>query len=412
MGRNRQPTILVLSQVYPPDPAAVGQYMHDAAAELARRGWRVIVYCANRGYNDPSQRYAAREIRDGVEIRRLPLSSFGKRSIPARIIGALSLLFQATLRGLFVPKLDAILVSTSPPMCSAAAWAIATLRRRVSITYWVMDINPDQMVEMGLTKANSPLVKVFDWFNRRVLKRARHVVTLDRFMAERMLRKADIRDKLTVAPPWPLEDHLKIVPHAENPFRREHKLDGKLVIMYSGNHSVFTPLRTVLEAAIRLRDDDRLRFMFIGGGSGKPEVDRAIAEHGLANVISLPYQPLERVKYSLSAGDVHLVVLGDAEVGVRHPCKIYGAMALARPTLLLGPEPSHVSDLVRELKIGWHIRHGEVDEAVAAIGQMLEGDPSELAAMGERARREVDRELNVTTLRGRFCDLIEQDRPR
>ena len=31
-----------------------------------------------------------------------------------------------------------------------------------------------------------------------------------------------------------------LVDHAANPFRREHELDGKFVIMYSGNHSLAT----------------------------------------------------------------------------------------------------------------------------------------------------------------------------
>ena len=33
-------------------------------------------------------------------------------------------------------------------------------------------------------------------------------------------------------------------------------------------------------------------------------------------------------------------------VGIIHPCKIYGAMAAARPILFLGPNPSHISDLL------------------------------------------------------------------
>ena len=37
----KRSTLLVLSQVYVPDPAAVGQHMHDAATEMARRGHSV-----------------------------------------------------------------------------------------------------------------------------------------------------------------------------------------------------------------------------------------------------------------------------------------------------------------------------------------------------------------------------------
>ncbi len=245
---------------------------------------------ADRGYNDPSVKYESKELRDGVHVRRLPLSSFGKRSIVLRLLGQGSFLLQCIARGLFVGRLSCLLVSTSPPMCSVAALLISIVRRR-PITYWLMDLNPDQMIEMGWIKPSSPIVKIFNWFNRRILRRSTGIVALDRFMAKRVLRKADVKDKLTVMPPWPHEGHLEVVAHADNPFRKAHGLDGKFVIMYSGNHSVCTPLRTVLDAALQLQDDPRLVFMFIGDGTGKREVDDTIAEHQPNNIRSLPYQP-------------------------------------------------------------------------------------------------------------------------
>ena len=46
-------TLLVISQMFVPDPASVGQHMADVASEMARRGHRVHVYTANRGYENP-----------------------------------------------------------------------------------------------------------------------------------------------------------------------------------------------------------------------------------------------------------------------------------------------------------------------------------------------------------------------
>ncbi len=405
---NQKPTktLLILSQVYPPDPTSVGQHIADVAEAMAKRGYNVLVLTANRGYNDPSVKYASKELRDGVNVRRLPLSSFGKRSILLRLLGQGSFLVQCIVRGLFVGRLSCLLVSTSPPMCSVAALLISIVRRR-PVTYWLMDLNPDQMIEMGWIKASSPIVKIFNWFNRRILRRSTGIVALDRFMAERVLRKADVKDKLTVMPPWPHEGHLEVVAHEDNPFRKEHGLDGKFVIMYSGNHSLCTPLRTVLEAALQLQDEPRLVFMFIGDGTGKKEVDDTIAEHQPNNIRSLPYQPLSQIKYSLSAADVHLVVVGPSEVGVRHPCKIYGAMALGRPILLLGPDPCHASDLVDENDLGWHIQHGDVDVAISTIKHMVDQDTGVLAEMGQRGKKIVNEQLSQDILCTRFCDIIE-----
>jgi len=401
------PTLLILSQVYPPDPASVGQHMADSAEAMAGRGWRVVVLAANRGYDDPSVVYDRAEVRHGVNVRRLPLSSFGKSSILLRLLAGTIFMLQCIARGLFTRRVALILVSTSPPMCSLAAIVIATVRR-VPIKYWVMDLNPDQMIVLGRITERSLPARVFNAINRRILKRAADIVVLDRFMAERLNRKRDVRSKQTLMPPWPHEDHLAVVSHADNPFREQHDLNGRFVIMYSGNHGYSTPVRTVLDAALELRDDPRLLFMFIGGGVGKKEVQDTIDRHQPGNIISLPYQPLEEIKYSLSAADVHLVSVGDEVVGVVHPCKVYGAMAVARPILLLGPDPCHVSDLINEHALGWQIRHGNVDGAVTTIRRILETPPAELEAMGRRGRAVVDTQLSKAILCGRFCDVLER----
>ena len=401
-------TILVISQTYVPDPAAVGQHIHDAAADLARRGHRVITLTANRGFDDPTQRYPARESRDRVTIRRLPLSSFGKRSILMRVIGSTLFLLQVIARALFTRRLSAILISTSPPFASAAALVIRAFRR-VPITYWIMDINPDQAVIMGRFKPTAFPVRCFDALNRAILRRARHVVTLDRFMADRTRAKLDVTDKLTILPPWSPTDDLAPLDHADNPFRAARGLIDKFVIMYSGNIGHASSINTILEAAQHFRDDPRLLFLFIGGGVGKPAVDDFIQSTGATNIRSLPYQPLDQLKYSLAAADVHLVVVAPRAVGISHPCKVYGAMAVARPILLLGPDPCHVSDIIADRQIGWRVDPDNAEAAIQTIQQIITTDPADLAAMGARAKSLIDTRFNRTTTCRQFCDLIDRD---
>lgn len=399
-----KPVLLVLSQVYVPDPASVGQHMHDAAAELAKRGLDVRIVTSARGFDDPTRKYPRKEHRDGVRIRRLGLSSFGKASIRARLLGASLFMVQSIWHGLATPRLSGILVSTSPPMAAMAALVIAWIRR-VPVTYWVMDLNPDQMVELGKLSGNSLPVRVYDSFNRMILGKATNVIALDRFMADRILRKRDIANKLHIIPPWPHEEPLESIEHEANPFRREHGLEGKFVVMYSGNHGMASPVTTVLNAALRLRERTDIVFMFIGGGVCKHEIDRAIQEQKPENIRSLPYQPMDRLRYSLSAADLHLVSIGDSVVGIVHPCKVYGAMAVARPVLLLGPDPSHVSDIVREQGIGWQVAHGDVDRAVELIQHITDLPKEDLKNMGASAMSLINRQFSKSQLCGRFCDI-------
>lgn len=410
-AEQKRPRVLVISQVFVPDPTAVGQYLTEASIALVERGYDVRVITSARGFDDPTARYPSHEVIDGVEVVRLPFSSFGKRTIAHRLLGMFFFLVQALLRGLFTPRLAGILVSTSPPLASAVAVVISFLRR-APVAFWVMDVNPDQMIELGKVSERSLAARTFDAFNRLILRRASAVVALDRFMGERVNAKVDVSHKLTIMPPWPHGDHDEPVPHDENPFRKEHGLEGKFVVMYSGNHAFTNPIDTVIQAALRMQDREELVFAFIGGGVRKQEVDDAIARHNPKNFLSLPYQPLNQTRYSLSAADVHLVTLGDEVVGIVHPCKVYGAMSLARPILFMGPSPSHVSDLIDRHAIGWAIEHGDVEAAARTIDAIRATAPTELQAMGRRAAHAVHERFDAEKMIDEFCAAITRDMPQ
>jgi hypothetical protein len=101
--------------------------------------------------------------------------------------------------------------------------------------------------------------------------------------------------------------------------------------------------------------------------------------------------------------------MGDEVVGIVHPCKIYGAMFVARPILFFGPEESHVGDIMKRYPIGRMVRHGDVDAAVAAISDLAAMSPAGRAALGDRAAEVAANEFSREELLGQFCDVL--DRP-
>ncbi len=398
--------VLVISQVYVPDPAAVGQHMHDVAACLASRGFRVDVYSSARGYENPAVRYAGREILNGVHIRRLPLSSFGKSSISLRLLGGFVFIVQGMLLGLLTRNLNAVLISTSPPMAPLAAIFIRMIRRKLVI-FWVMDINPDQMIAAGKLSKHSIFAWCFNRMYHSILSISSRVIALDTFMAKRLKKKCPCDEKIAVIPPWSHHHVREPIPHENNPFRQDQGLRGRFVLMYSGNISLVHPLDTLLEAAYRLQDDPRILFMFIGGGVGRTLIDQFIQDRNICNVRLLPYQPLKQIQYSLSAADVHIVTMGNNMVGIVHPCKIYGAMSVGRPVLLLGPKRSHIGEIMANHQIGWHIEHGNVQQAVDLIRKIAVMDQTELIRLGENAKLAVDKIYSKSKSCGRVCDIIE-----
>jgi glycosyltransferase involved in cell wall biosynthesis len=431
----RCPTLknfLIITQVFTPDPAAVGQYFDEAAQAIAESGAQVTVLTANRGYDDPNARFPAKEDRDGIRIRRLPLSSLGKANIAIRLVAQLSFLAQCILRGLFTPKLTDLLVSTSPPMAAITAVVIGFCRPSLKVHYWVMDLNPDQSVELGAFGPRHPLVQALDWLNRRILHRANTVIALDRFMAERLRVKIPPSQaaqfdfsKIKILPPWPMDQHIEPVAHADNPFRKQQGWADKFVVMYSGNHSLVHPLDTLLDAAEQLKDDPQFVFVFIGGGKGKQAVEARIQKNTrdtseapqspesktapTTALCALPYQPLETIRYSLSAADLHIVSLGNNMSGIVHPCKIYGALCIGRPVLTLGPKESYLGDIVDAQDIGWSIEHGDVAGAVTALKAAAEQTQTERTAIGQRARRVATEQFSREHLLKKFLNTVLGD---
>ena len=298
----RRHTLLIFSQTFVPDPAAVGQHVADVAIAMARRGHRVIVFASARGYEDPTRIYPSRENLQGVEVRRFPIASFGKSSLLLRIAGTFLFMLQCLAAGLFSRRVDGIFFSTSPPLIGVVA-AIIHIVRDIPIAYWAMDLNPDQLVALRKISPTGLMADFLESVNRFILRESALVIALDRFMADRLRARMELPGQLLVLPPWSQDEQMRLPPVGEaNPFRIRHGLDGKFVVMYSGNHSPSNPLTTLLDAAVRLQGESDIVFLLVGGGSGKRQVERYITEHRLTNVISLPYQPLAELGDSLSCG--------------------------------------------------------------------------------------------------------------
>ncbi len=121
---------------------------------------------------------------------------------------------------------------------------------------------------------------------------------------------------------------------------------------------------------MRLAGQSEIVFCFVGGGSEFAKVKQFQLHHGLHNIVTLPYQPLDQLSSSLSAADLHVVVMGDPFVGILHPCKVYNILHLGIPFLYVGPTESHVVDLVQQWPLGgpaYIAPHGQVDLVVTHI---------------------------------------------
>ncbi|MCM8774900.1 MAG: glycosyltransferase family 4 protein [Candidatus Omnitrophica bacterium] len=358
--------ILLINQAFHPDVAATAQQLTDLAVDLAKNGHDVTVLAGRRGYAEPHPVFFASETYQGVKIIRVWPFTLGRKYRFARILDAVCLNLSFALRLLWFSHFDVMVVMTTPPLVAWIASFFAKTRK-ARFVYWVMDINPDEAIEAGWLRKDSFAAKALEKVSKWVLKKSDAIVVLDRFMQERLVAKGADAERMTVIPPWSHNEDLATIPHEKNPFRKKYGLDRKFVVMYSGNHSICHPLDTLLGAALALKDDPSVLFVFIGGGERVQDVTRFKDRNGLSNILQLPYQARQDMKFSLSGADIHVVIMGGPYVGIVHPCKIYGILMIGRPFLYIGPRTSPIGEMILREGLGYQVEHGDKERVVEGI---------------------------------------------
>lgn len=348
---------------------ATAQQLNDLAVGLAQEGHDVTVIASDRGYDDPSQRFARRETWNGIKIIRISSLSLGKQKRWHRAANFASFLVSCTFRLLVSPRYDVVVALTSPPLISFLGALFVRIRGGKFFS-WVMDLNPDEAIAAGWLKADSLSARALSRLLRYSLINAEQVIALDHFMKQRIVEKGVPEQRVTVLPPWAHDDSVKFDSQGRAEFREKHGLSESFVVMYAGNHSPCHPLNTLIEAARRLSDRRDIVFCFLGGGSEQGKVKEFAALHGLDNVRCLPYQPLDQLSGALSTADLHVVVMGNEYVGIVHPSKIYNIVIIGCPFLYIGPPETHITELAAKTKGELRsntARHGEVEAVVNSI---------------------------------------------
>ena len=382
--------IRFINQTFYPDVAATAQQLYDLAAYLTDRGHNVSVITSRSLYGKAGATLPKRETVHGIHIYRVGFSLFGKAGLLLRMLDFALFYLLATLRALTLPKADVVVTLTTPPFLGLAGWLISRLRR-CRFVYWAMDLYPDVPIACGVLKPRGLAAKLFEWLNRFSLRHAHATVALGRCMQDRIIAKGIAPAHVALIPVWADTDEIKLQPPGQSPYRSEWKLEGKFVVMYSGNLGLGHDADTLFNAALTLKDHPTIRFVFAGGGKRAEALREFIQTHQLTNIIQQPYQPRERLGDLLTCADVHLVSLSEELTGLVVPSKFFGILAAARPVILVGTAQSEIARIITETNCGYIVPNGDVGGLADLVSSLTSpAREPELAAMGERGRQALD----------------------
>jgi colanic acid biosynthesis glycosyl transferase WcaI len=385
----RPRSVCFLNRAYWPDRSATGQLLTDLAEGLARdHRWRVTVVAGRPLSGGPAApdgrwRLWQRETRNGVTIYRAGGTTFRPRRFVSRATNYVTYFLSAALASLRVPRPDVVVALTDPPIIGLAGW-LAARRARARFVFLCQDVFPEVarlLEDFHSDTVDAGLARV----NRFLVRRADRVVALGETMRERLVTgKGADPAKVAVIHNW--ADCAAITPGPrQNPFSRAHGLDGRFVVMHSGNVGLSQGLETLVDAAARLRDCPDLVVVIVGDGTKRADLEARARAAGLASVRFLPAQPREALRESFGTADVFVISLKRGLAGYIVPSKLYGILAAGRPYVAAVEEPSEVAAITRQHACGLLAEPGDAASLAAQLRRLYE-DRALGAAMGARAR--------------------------
>ncbi len=402
--------IAFFNRSYFPDETATGQLLTDLCEDLVRvHGCRVSVVTgwprAAWGARPSTSFLFSRQDHNGVQIYRARGTHFEKRRFAGRASNYVTYFCSACYAGLRLDRPDVVVALTDPPIIGLAAW-LSGRRFGAPLVMAFKDLFPEVaalLPDFHSGTINNALQRV----NRFLVRRAAMNVALGETMRRRLIEdKGAPPDRTTIIADW--ADTAAIAPGPrQNAFSTAHGLDGKFVVMHSGNLGFSQSLETVVEAAALLRDVPDVHVVFQGDGAKKEALQRQVRDLGLANVSFLPFQPRERLSESFATADLFIVSLQTGLAGYIVPSKLYGILAAGRPYVAAVDPDCEVAALTLRHECGAIARPGDA-ESLAGTIRLFHADRAHAVRCGRRARAlsaSFDRQQQVAAYRRVFESL-------
>jgi colanic acid biosynthesis glycosyl transferase WcaI len=374
--------LIIINQYFYPDVSATGQLLTDLAEDLSAKGIKVSVLTSQNSYLG-GKKYPLYEVYKGIKIYRARSLSLGKSKTIFRIIDFLFFYLFSFINSLKISNIDVVMCLSVPPLASVLALAISVIKR-AKIINKIEDLYPDAAVELGFLNRDSLIYKFLDRISLFSLSKSSCIIVLGEFMKKRLLEKG-INIPIHIIDSWADQSEIYPIEKEKTRFYNEWNIAGNFIIHYSGNMGLNHSFDTILEAASRLNNHNDIKFIFVGNGAKRIEIEEYVSKNRLNNVIIKDYVAREYLNDNLNCSDVSVITLRKNSVGIVVPSKLYGIMASGKPIIFVGPQECEIAYIIKQHQIGYIIDDGDADSFVRIVLN-LRDNPIIQSKLGNKAR--------------------------
>ncbi len=382
--------ILIYSYNYHPEPIGIAPLMTELAEGLVKRGHKVRVitgmpnYPQREIYDGYQNKWYLTEQKNGVTIARSYVRIKSKPNLVDRLLLELSFVFTSLPQAFKGGRPDVIILTVPPLLGTLPATTFGWLYN-CPVVLNVQDILPEAAVRIGLLK-NKWMIRTLAALEKFAYRNAHAISVITDGFRENLVNKGVPVNKIVCIPNWVNVNFIRPLAKQSNSWISNHQLDGKFVVLYSGNIALTQGLETVIEAAVCLRHIKDIVFVIVGESRALQRLQEYCLSNGADNVLLLPLQPREKLPEMLAASDVGLIVQKHNVISFNMPSKIPLLLASGRPIVGSVPATGTAAKAI-ELSGGGIVVEPESPQAMAAAVHDLYANPALATKLGNIGRQ-------------------------
>lgn len=362
-----------------PEVATTGQILTELAEGLTET-FDVTVICEIPSYAQAvEERYKTKkyyfEEYKGIKVIRVHVPEVNKQSKVSRVKYILSYFFNCIGATLKAGKFDLVFTVTQPPILGGLLGVIGKFLTRGKLMYQIMDFNPEQTIAVNYT-SNKLILNTMMWCDKMSCRFSDVIVTLGRDMQETLYRRfknTNVPNNVVINN-WIDENKIYPLKHDDPKvvaFRKQYGLEGKFVIMTSGNIGLYYDFENLLKIMEKFKEHEDVVFAFVGDGLVKPKLQEYANKNNIENVIFVPFQKKENLNYSLNSADIHIVTNALGVKGVSVPSKIYGILAVNKPIWGILENGSEAWNIIEDSNCGILAEAANYEQIEGTLNQII-----------------------------------------
>ncbi|QFU01504.1 Alpha-D-kanosaminyltransferase [Halomonas sp. THAF5a] len=406
---SKKKTIWIINQDASTPGSGYAGRSYYLGVEMARLGFNVCVVAASFCHHLREMPIVDRPVDvenvDGIKFVRIGVPEYSKASSALRAIGWSVFAWRLRLLPKYLKASPDVIVYSSPPLVGYLGAERLAKRFGAKLVFEVRDIWPLTLCEVGGYSPKHPVIRFFQWIERRAYRRSDLVVSNLKYSYKHMVNHGMQKDKFSWVPNGYSEsevsDKIPLDAHVSSLIPKD-----KFIVGYAGAIGRANNLTTLVEAARLLRNDESIHFVIVGDGEERDSVCEAISLYGLENATIVGRIAKKQVQSMLSYFDVCYIGLKKDPLfrfGVS-PNKLFDYMCASKPIIYAVDSGDY--NPVGEALAGVKVSPESPEELCEAVSSLSSLSKEDLGKMGLNAKALAEDNYEYSELAKRYSKIL------